>query len=136
MALKRLDHYNVNPGDLDASRRFYTEVIGLRDGYRPPFEVTGAWLYLGDQAVVHLLVGPTTADGPPGRLDHIAFLATDAAEMIQRLRARGWPYWIRSSRRAGLHQVFVRDPDGIQVELSYSIDETLPPGDHPTEPDV
>jgi catechol 2,3-dioxygenase-like lactoylglutathione lyase family enzyme len=136
MPLTQLDHFNVNPGDLEASRRFYVDVIGLAEGYRPPFHAPGAWLYLGGRPVVHLLVAPDGPAGPPGRLDHIAFLATDVADLVRRLRAHGHPYHVRRSERTGLFQVFVRDPDGVQLELTFPIEERLPPGDHPMLPEA
>ena len=62
MAIKGLDHITVNVAELDASRRFYVDVLGLREGERPPFDSPGAWLYAGDRPIVHLVAveeGPT-----------------------------------------------------------------------------
>lgn len=126
MPILKLDHYTITPRDLDVSRRFYTEVLGLRDGLRPPFDADGAWLYCGDIPTVHLLVTEGAQDGPTGRVDHIAFFATGLAETLRHLRAKQCVYWIRSSQKAKLHQVFVRDPDGVQVEIGFSISEHLP----------
>jgi catechol 2,3-dioxygenase-like lactoylglutathione lyase family enzyme len=126
MPVQWLDHYNIAPRDLEATMKFYTEVIGLTEGYRPPFGVPGAWLYCGDRAVVHLLPAKSARDGPTGRLDHIAFMANDLPAMIASLRRHGCAYDIRTIESAGIHQVFLRDPDGIQVEMSFAIEETIP----------
>ena len=128
MPVQRLDHYNIAPRDLEQTTRFYTEVIGLTDGYRPPFGIPGAWLYCGDRAVVHLLPMQSAKDGPTGRLDHIAFWASDLPAMVANLRRHDYPFEIRTIKSAGIHQLFLRDPDGIQVEMSFSIDERLPQG--------
>jgi len=45
MTITKLAHYAIRTADLEASRRFYTEVIGFRVGYRPPFPFPGIWLY-------------------------------------------------------------------------------------------
>ncbi len=54
----RFDHVNVRTPNLQGMIDFYTEVLGLRLGPRPPFTFNGAWLYAGDQAVVHLVEVP------------------------------------------------------------------------------
>ena len=33
MDIKRVDHYSIRTLDLESSRRFYSEVIGLKAGY-------------------------------------------------------------------------------------------------------
>ena len=54
MPLRNLNHFLVLAEDLEATRDFYAEILGLQVGERPPFSFPGYWLYLGDQAVVHL----------------------------------------------------------------------------------
>ena len=125
MPITRLDHYNIAPRDLEKTLHFYRDVLGLTEGHRPPFDVPGAWLYCGQFAVVHLLPSSTAQDGPTGRLDHIAFMAQDLAAMIASLKRNKYPYEIRTVEAAGIYQVFIHDPDGIQVEVSFSLDERV-----------
>ena len=40
MPLQNLNHINVMAKDLQATRDFYVEVLGLRDGERPPFKLS------------------------------------------------------------------------------------------------
>ena len=54
-----------------------------------------------------------------GSLDHIAFRGTDAAATISRLKARGIAFREAVLSDIGLHQVFVRDPNGIMVEMNF-----------------
>ena len=54
MSIARLDHYLVLAEDLEATRDFYTEVLGLEVGPRPPFGFVGYWLYAAGHACVHL----------------------------------------------------------------------------------
>ena len=44
MALGGLQHYTIEPEDLERSREFYCDVLGLENGDRPPldFRVTGS----------------------------------------------------------------------------------------------
>ncbi len=124
-----LDHFTIATSDLQASRRFYVETLGLRDGERPAFDFLGAWLYCGAAPVVHLVArgGPaaTTADAT-GAVDHVAFRARGLAAVVERLRERGVDYELRTVPGSGLRQVFVHDPDGVKIELNFAAGERLP----------
>ena len=106
---------------------FYTGILGLRLGPRPPFTFNGAWLYAGDQAVVHL-VEIQEAESPSGqlRLEHIAFAAEDLAGFIARLREAGLDYRIGTLTGFGTRQVNVHDPDGNRLHVDFAASEPLP----------
>ncbi len=128
MTIRALDHVNVSTSDLDASRRFYVDVLGLRDGERPPFESRGAWLYCGDEPVVHLVAREDAGAQSAGAVDHFAFRAQDLAGVVARLNERGIAYSLRTVPGRGLRQVFIHDPDGVKIELSFAASERLPEG--------
>ena len=44
MPLTRIAHYLIRTLDLEATRKFYTEVMSLTVGPRPPFKFPGLWL--------------------------------------------------------------------------------------------
>ena len=120
MPLTKLDHVNINCADLMRSRAFYADVLGMTDGDRPPFPGPGAWLYIGDRAVVHLNgdrgdVGVAST----GNFDHVAFDADDIAAMRVHLNAHGIGYEEKVVPGRPLKQIFVRDPDGVMVELNF-----------------
>ena len=129
MPLRNLNHFLVLAEDLDATRDFYVDVLGLAMGERPPFEFPGYWLYLGDRAVVHLASkdpeGRGRSDGKSGTgaIDHIAFEASGLADMTARLDALGIPVRQRIVPGVGLRQLFIRDPNGVTVELTYPASE-------------
>jgi catechol 2,3-dioxygenase-like lactoylglutathione lyase family enzyme len=150
MDIKRVDHYSIRTPDLEASRRFYTDVIGLKEGPRPPFNFPGYWLYSGDPPLdlhnaarnygfVHLMgfdrdnpnslndyVGERDAAGPQtgtGALDHIAFAATGRSAMIERCRRHNVEFFERAVPLLGLHQMFIKDPNGVMIEINYPASE-------------
>jgi catechol 2,3-dioxygenase-like lactoylglutathione lyase family enzyme len=134
MAIGRLDHYSIRTTKLGETRRFYTDVVGLTDGHRPDFDFPGAWLYIGDRAVVHVVgidpdnpqglleyLGQAAVDAEgTGTIDHIAFVATDYDGMAQRLSTMGVRYRERGLPAFNLRQMFLEDPNGVTIELNFS----------------
>ena len=120
MPLQNLDHINVYCADLDRSRLFYTDVLGLHDGPRPAFGIPGAWLYLGDRPVVHL-VGGREGEAPlkTGPFDHIAFEAQDFPGMRAKMQTLGLDFQENDVPDFKIQQLFVRDPDGVKIELNF-----------------
>jgi len=131
MALRNLNHVLVLVEDLDATRDFYVEVLGLEVGERPPFAFPGYWLYLDEQAVIHLASKDRAGNGKregagadgTGAIDHIAFEATGLADMTARLEVQGLPVRQREVPGLGLRQLFIQDPNGVTIELNYPASE-------------
>ncbi|MGE0422560.1 MAG: VOC family protein [Reyranellaceae bacterium] len=130
MGLGLLQHYTIEPVDLEATKQFYIDVLGLEDGDRPPLGFPGYWLYSGGVPTVHLL-GPRQARPgvkvrpagvkmeDTGRLDHIAFAATGFDAMRRHLRDKGVEFRENIIPRTGAAQLFLFDPDGVGVELNF-----------------
>jgi catechol 2,3-dioxygenase-like lactoylglutathione lyase family enzyme len=124
MPADQLQHINTRSSDVEATKEFYVRILGLRVGDRPPFQSTGYWLYIGDQPIVHL-VQRAPGDEPrsgSGNLDHIAFRGVDLNVTRAALVAAGIQYREQIVPRDGTVQIFVRDPDGIKIELNFASD--------------
>jgi catechol 2,3-dioxygenase-like lactoylglutathione lyase family enzyme len=127
MPLEALDHYTIQCADMVATRDFYCDVLGLVDGFRPNLGFPGFWLYAGDRPVVHLLghdnALPENRGTKPGPdtngLDHIAFRGSDPHVTIVRLKQHGIAFRESLIPDIQLHQVFVRDPNGVMVEMNF-----------------
>ena len=82
MITNGLFHIAVKTNDLEATKDFYSKVLGLIEIFRPDFGFPGAWLAApipGGQAILHCYAGGPAlgADGttPHGTaaIDHISF---------------------------------------------------------------
>lgn len=131
MPLNALNHYTLRPVDLERTKDFYVDVLGLPIGYRPPLGFPGYWLYCGDVPTVHL-IGPRDEAGlperqaqPTGLLDHIAFSCTGLVAMQANLAKHGLTYETRIIPRDRQTQLFLHDPDGLAVELNFPPNETV-----------
>lgn len=119
MAIASFNHYNITTSDLARARKFYTDVLGLREGERPPFSRPGAWMYLGNQPILHISTGRTPKTQRSDAFDHVAFWATDIESTRALLRRHGVYFEEYSVPERELYQLFFRDPDGVEIELQF-----------------
>ncbi len=131
MPLTQLEHFLVLTDDIEATRRFYCDALGLAVGPRPPLAFAGYWLYVGGTPCVHVAerssysrtsgaVGiPVSAASPgTGPFDHVAFNATDFDAVRARLEGQNVPVHVNVVPGVGLRQLFVFDPNGVKVEIN------------------
>jgi catechol 2,3-dioxygenase-like lactoylglutathione lyase family enzyme len=125
MGLERLHHVLVLTDDLEATRAFYCDALGLEVGKRPPLEFPGYWLYLDGVPYLHIAergayeahaatLGLRVGDA----VDHLAFAGADYDQVAARLEAAGVDAVTNTPPGAGLRQLFLTDPNGVRVELN------------------
>jgi catechol 2,3-dioxygenase-like lactoylglutathione lyase family enzyme len=131
MPLTKMEHYLVLTDDLDATRDFYVQALGMHVGPRPPLGFPGYWVYVGDTPCIHIAewVSYTThsleqgiavssrANGT-GPLDHIAFNAHDYDDVVARLEAHGVQAARNDVPGGVLRQLFLQDPNGVKIEIN------------------
>jgi len=128
MPIVAINHVNLRAERalLEKLRDFYVDVVGLRVGERPPFDFHGYWLYLADQAVLHLVddaTAPKIGDPTSGTYDHVAFTCRDMAAFEQHLHDRGVHFWRTVVPGQRQTQIFVTDPAGNGVEFNFELDD-------------
>ncbi len=122
-----LDHANLRlrPQDLPAALAFYRDLIGLEEGPRPDFDFPGAWLYAGGQPILHLatrgVVAAPTGPSAGASFEHIAFRMRGLPQVRATLAERGVPYAEAPLPGFPLHQLFLTDPFGLRVELTFDM---------------
>ena len=126
MAIVGMNHFTILSNDLARTKDFYMGLLGLTEGYRPPLGFPGAWLYCGDQAVLHIIAGRPLPPDPRGVLDHMAFSAQDLPVVARKLQAHGIKYELRKQNDSGVWQLFCYDPSGARVELDFAPSEAAP----------
>ena len=127
--LRKIGHVVLNVSDLDASARFYTEVLGLQVSDRyPDSMVPGGMVFLRCNTDHHgvALVGGAPR-GERGSLNHFAFEVGSLEEVFRArawLRTHGVPLVFEGRRRAGCQiAVEFRDPDGNNLEIYWGLDQ-------------
>jgi catechol 2,3-dioxygenase-like lactoylglutathione lyase family enzyme len=124
----RLQHVGLIVTDLERSRRFYSDALGLEEVPRPPnFTFAGTWFRFGGTEI-HLLAEADTTGragapdpGPSaafGLVSHIALEVEEFDAALARLTENDVPLIGGPMPRGdGFVQVFFRDPDGYVLEL-------------------
>ena len=122
MSVGVLDHFNIRTRDLGATVHFYQDIMGLEKGPRPNFAFPGAWMYSEGKAVVHIVdISKTDEPQKPdsGVVHHVAFASRDFNGMKARLQSKGMTFDTRQVPGGETWQIFVRDPNGVMIELNY-----------------
>jgi catechol 2,3-dioxygenase-like lactoylglutathione lyase family enzyme len=128
MLFGKLFHTGLRTTDLDASVRFYTEVLGMVAVTRPPFDFPGAWLapaQAGAEATIHLYAGHAAqeADGSvltgSGAIDHLSIVCSGYHAFRAQFERFSLPYRENLVPDTPLWQLFVYDPNGVQLELTF-----------------
>ena len=127
-AVTGLFHVAVKTANLDRTLRFWCGVIGLAESPRPDFGYPGAWLAVptpGGLGILHVYAGGP-AMGPSGEapagtgaIDHVSLTAVGYADFVARFEAAGLPWRAFNVPGTTLWQLFVYDPSGVQLELTF-----------------
>lgn len=125
MTLRAVHHVAVICGDYVVSKRFYTEVLGLRvvhetyrearDSFKLDLELPG-----GTQIELFSFPDPPPRPSRPEArgLRHLAFRADDFDAFLARLAEYGVEVEpVRTDELTGRRFTFFPDPDGLPLEL-------------------
>ncbi len=127
------DHVNIRTANLANMLSFYQQVLGLESKERPPFGFGGAWMYAGDQAIVHLVeVAEQTAPEDP-QLEHFALRSAGLADFLAHLREHNVAYQIGIIPEWEIRQVNFYDPDGNHIHVDFAPEEQADLSDHEPE---
>jgi catechol 2,3-dioxygenase-like lactoylglutathione lyase family enzyme len=123
-----VQHIALIVSEVERSRRFYRDAVGMRELRRPDtFEFAGAWFGAGAQEV-HLIVASETTSaagwGDPGPsalsglASHLALEVDDLDAQVQRMRRHSVAVFAGPFERGdGVVQLYVHDPDRHLIEF-------------------
>jgi catechol 2,3-dioxygenase-like lactoylglutathione lyase family enzyme len=133
-----LFHVAIKTADLAATTQFYCKTLGLQQIVRPDFGYPGAWLACpipSGQAIIHVYAGgPALGDdglAPLGTsaIDHLSLACSGFHNFKERFQQYRLPWREFLVPGTTLWQLFVYDPNGIQIELTFegSTEQGSPP---------
>lgn len=119
MLTKGAHHVSLDVRDIEVSRRFYGDLLGLPEIERPDIGLPGAW-YQAGAVELHLIQVPEGVDvghAPPTATplaNHLAFAIDDCDAVARELEQAGLAV-VRPSGAPS--QLWVADPDGNVIEF-------------------
>ncbi|HUR45296.1 MAG TPA: VOC family protein [Candidatus Saccharimonadales bacterium] len=117
MRTLELNHVAVHVQNVEASCRFYGEILHLEPLPRPAFTFPGAWFRLGVVQELHIIGERKDAVFSHNRGNHFALRVDDLDEWERHLDDAKYPHLPRKKRPDGASQLFLNDPDGHVIEL-------------------
>jgi glyoxylase I family protein len=113
LQIDSIDHCSVIITDVERSRRFYRDLLGLPEIPKPStFDFVALWFDLGHQHI-HLLL-KEQADTKSAR--HFALRVKDCAAARQYFQAHGVEIQ-ETVEIPGADRFFILDPDGNRIEI-------------------
>jgi nicotinamidase-related amidase/catechol 2,3-dioxygenase-like lactoylglutathione lyase family enzyme len=105
-------HMLLQVSDLEASRRFYVDLLGFTERQAKPL-ADGRPFVPFHQGIALTTGGP----GEPRQIDHMAFRVHDVEGLAARLRQAGVKFFQELHDGIYGRTIYVADPDGVKVEL-------------------
>jgi catechol 2,3-dioxygenase-like lactoylglutathione lyase family enzyme len=128
LQVTQIDHVSVLITDVERSRRFYRDLLGLKEINKPrTFDFVVVWFDLGNQHL-HLLLKDRPDTLSPR---HFALRVTDAGVARRYFQEHGVPTQ-ETTPIPGADRFFIADPDGNRIEIiqwqrPYSSEENAVP---------
>lgn len=130
MQVSGIDHVNILTDNLDRTVQFYERLMGLTRTENPALGMgrKGAWMRDSHgNAIVHLVWKDPGTDryegydpgGSTNAVHHVAFKCSDFDAAIGKLEEMGLEYRVNNLRHLGLRQIFVADPNAVNLELNF-----------------
>ncbi len=114
----KINHNLILTTNLNAMSHFWTGIIGLTLGDRPPFPFKGEWFYSEDKPLIHVAEQERVHEYG-GPIAHVALEGTDYRALMTTLRKNFCSYTEKDVPISGERQVFVSGPDGLIVEMIF-----------------
>jgi catechol 2,3-dioxygenase-like lactoylglutathione lyase family enzyme len=124
MPITQLAHICIHSSDLELTRRFYTQALGLEIAFafEKDGEPFGFYIKVGNATFIEVFEGDP---GPVGNINHVAIQVTDLDALLAQIRAAGFEAGEKSLGADHSWQAWVTDPNGIRIEFHEYTPESL-----------
>ena len=117
------DHDAIQVKDVNASARFYGEILGLKEIPNGGLGDHIRWFQLGDKTQIHLIESEELPKKVKGV--HMALSTSNLEQLMSFLKEKEIPFenWpgdtnTTNTRPDGIKQIYLQDPDGYWIEVN------------------
>ena len=123
--IRHLAHCCLVARDLEASERFYVEVLGLQRRFRfvRGEQVIGFYLSIDEHSFIEVFAGDSAAADGAQRIRHLCLEVDDIDALEARLQAHGVATRGKKRGADGNMQLWCQDPDGVDIEFQQYADD-------------
>ncbi|WP_243431505.1 VOC family protein [Algoriphagus lutimaris] len=120
----KVNHIAVHVSELENSKKFYENIVGLKEIEEPFKDGLHAWYDIGSGAALHIIEAPNTPS-EISKVNHLCFSMEDMDSFIQTLKNANYPFesWLGEKGKVtirvdGIRQIYIQDPDGMWLEIN------------------
>lgn len=120
----KVNHIAVHVSELETSKKFYENIVGLKEIEEPFKDGLHAWYDIGSGAALHIIEAPNTPT-EISKVNHLCFSMENMDKFIQTLKDTNYPFesWVGEKGKVtirvdGIRQIYIQDPDGMWLEIN------------------
>lgn len=117
--LKQIAHICIMSHDLEATERFYCDLLGLQRSFDflKDGELYGYYLGLGARTFIEVFHNATATAGENPSMNHMCLEVENLDEVIAHVRAAGHEITDKRKGADNTWQAWLNDPSDIRIEL-------------------
>lgn len=125
--VKQVAHVCIFANDVEETRRFYKDVLGLDTAFNflRNGKIFGFYLNAGGRTHVEVFEKPEAEFAETNQINHLCLEVESIDEAIAHIEAQGHPL-SRPKKLAcdDTYQCWIRDPNGVKIELFQYTDKS------------
>jgi catechol 2,3-dioxygenase-like lactoylglutathione lyase family enzyme len=125
--IKQIAHTCIFARDLDATERFYCEVLGLPLAFtfKRGEERIGYYLDLGERTFIEVFRKGESRFAETDQINHICLETEDIDGFIEAVRSKGAEITQKKRGVDGTWQAWMTDPNGVKLEIFQYTEDSM-----------
>lgn len=124
--IKQLGHVCIGANDVAESKRFYMEVLGLKNVFNfskegQPF---GFYIDVGNHTYIEVFRQDVAAAMDRPLMKHLCLEVTDIDAFIAEVKSKNWAIGEKKMGVDNTWQVWLADPSGVPIEVQEYTDKS------------
>jgi len=124
--IKQLAHVCIQTNDLAESQRFYFEILDMDKVFEfvKDDELYGFYAGSGNTTFIEVFKHDGEINAPQPAILHVCLEVEDIDAFISSVKGNGWPVEDKKMGADNTWQTWLKDPDGIDIEVQQYTDES------------